>query len=343
MHLVLSALRKLTFFLDITHPHPDLNGWEYIGAFGGVKPEDLPLMKTVAKDLDGYLPFNRRAPSVTHAMSPSGLAHRSLDRSTLWSAVCFRGVSFKSRYHFDHDTYMQDFDEYKNRVLARPDKPSVILNPMVKTDHYWANPNMYSKGPHSPSVTSVEAYWKSVNKVEYYPPHKTFRCYSRKNLPPSSLPSPLPFMPFLKDYLLFKRTVKREKINLFPGLGNLSAYLCALDLSYVGLVERPTLDDIVMAMVDIDSGGIRGLVELGLVEKRDKGKYPFKDIRLAFQAWHDFLDEHLDEEEKEKMKFSVDMCEHTDCKISKLVKAGVLDLADDCICVDCEHCIRLYA
>lgn len=53
------------------------------------------------------------------------------------------------------------------------------------------------------------------------------------------------------------------------------------------------LDDIVGAMVDIDSGGIRGLIELGLVEKREKDKCAFEDVRLAFQTWYDFLDEHL--------------------------------------------------
>lgn len=322
MHQALRVLRKLAFFLKYPYPHESVQGSCYTGSFDGQAAEDLKLLKKVASNLDGFLPFPRRAPSVLHAMSPSGLTGRVLDPSLLFSAISFRAVFFKSPYHFDHPTFLQDFEEYKSRVQSRPQHPSPVITPGATTDSYWANPNQYSSGPHKPLVEHISTYWSSVNLKWCYPPHKVFKGYNSNNPPPSVPPSPIPFQPFMRDYLCFNRKSKAtgDRINLFPNLGGLIGYLCALDLSYAGYVEKPSIDDIVDAMVNVNSGGIRGLIALGLVEKNDgKKKYPANEIQKAFTVLHTFLDTHLTDEEKEKMVFDRPMSEHFSCKLSKLV------------------------
>lgn len=131
-----------------------------------------------------------------------------------------------------------------------------------------------------------------------------------------------------------------KKTNLFPNIGGLIAYLCALDLSYAGHVTPPSLDDVVDAMVNVNSGGIKGLVALGLVEQKEgKGKYKFEDIKVAFSVWHNFLDNHLTRQEKEDMVFDRPMSEHSSCKLSKLVRAKFVVFPDDSSYRTCDCCM----
>lgn len=334
MHQALAVLRKLKFFLKFDYPHKFFVENRFIGPLKEFKDEDRKLMKLVAEDLDGYLPFPRRAPSVLHAMS-TGLANRPLDQSLLFSAIAFRAVFFKSRYHFAHNTFLRNLDDYKDRVKQQPSKLSAIITPGVKTDDYWANPNMYSGGPHKPSVEYLELYWKSVHAV--YPPHKAFK------QPPISASKQLPFNLFWKEYLLFNRKIERsgEKVNLFRNVGGLIGYLCALDLSYAGHVEKPSMDDVVEAMTKVNSGGVRGLIAMGLLEKREgKGSYPVEEVSAAFSVWHNFLDRHLSEEEKKVMVFDCPMSEHSSCKISKFATARgkVLTFSDNYAYTPCACC-----
>lgn len=337
MHQALVILRKLAFFLDYSYPHPDIQQHRYVGSLEKFKDKDLKMMKHVAQDLDGFLPFPRRAPSVLHAMSASGLIDRPFDKSLLFSAVSFRAVFFKSPYHFDHSTFLRDYEEYRSRVANRPDHPSAVITPAVHTDTYWANPNSYSGGPHSPDVRLIRSYWESVSDKRFFPPHKAFK--SKPSLPPC----PLPFGLFMKEYLLFNRKIDRqgEKINLFPLMGPLIGYLCALDLAYAGHVAKPSLDDVVNAMLAINAGGIRGLIALGLVDKKEgkKSKYGLDEIKLAFSTFHAFLDTHLDADEKKKMAFDSPMSEHFCCKISKLFGIGLIELSDDVNYISCSCCI----
>lgn len=129
-------------------------------------------------------------------------------------------------------------------------------------------------------------------------------------------------------------------MNLFPNVGGLIGYLCALDLSYAGHVTKPLLDDVVDAMVTINSGGIAGLIALGLVEKREgKGnKYGFEEIKVAFSVWHHFLNDHLTIQEKEEMVFDCPMTEHFSCKLSKLVRLCFVVFPDDGSYVTCNCC-----
>lgn len=131
----------------------------------------------------------------------------------------------------------------------------------------------------------------------------------------------------------------KEKTNLFPNMGGLIGYLCALDLSYAGYVTKPSLDDVVDAMVKVNSGGVRGLIALGLVEQREKKKkYSVAEIRKAFSIWHEFLDDHLTVDEKEVMIFDRPMSEHFSCKLSKLVRGGYVVFPDDDSFEPCTCC-----
>lgn len=123
-------------------------------------------------------------------------------------------------------------------------------------------------------------------------------------------------------------------------MGPLIGYLCALDLSYAGHVEKPSLDDVVRAMVAINSWGIKGLIALGLVEKKQGkyAKYSFEEIKHAFTTLHNFLDTHLTEYEKQRMVFDCPMSEHFCCKISKLFGGGYIELSDDVNYVSCVSC-----
>lgn len=109
-----------------------------------------------------------------------------------------------------------------------------------------------------------------------------------------------------------------------------------MDLSDAGYIEKPSLDDVVEAIVKINAGGIRGLIALGLVEKKEKKhKYYLAEIKETFSVFHDFLSQHLTEKEKEAMVFDRPMSEHFCCKISKLVRLAIIVFPDD----DCfESC-----
>lgn len=315
MHHALAALRKLKFFLDRPYPHPDISQWRWEGSLESVPEQDRDFVKTVGKDLDGLLPFPRKAPSVLQTMSGTGLCGRVFDRSLLWSAVSFRAMFFKSAYHFDHSTFMPDYNAYLDRVSAKEDEPSMLKGD-DNTSPYYANPSMYGNGPHRPDVTNLRTYWTTIESDEWYPPSKVLSDKSKFPRQGAAVDptQPLPFRRFAFEYL----TYKKKNINPFPYMGNLMAYLCAVDLSYAGHVEAPTLEDVAFAMKRIDAGGIKGLICLGLLQDRGKtGKFTLNEVQDAFSTWHTFLDRHLTLVEKEAMRFDVVMCEHSLCKISR--------------------------
>lgn len=101
---------------------------------------------------------------------------------------------------------------------------------------------------------------------------------------------------------------------MFPGLGNLAGFLCTVDCtSRVMWCLPPTLDDIEYIICRINAGGTKRLIALGLLPVG--ARHLYNDIRDAFVIYHDFLNHHLTDEEKNTMDFDYLMCENLLCKI----------------------------
>lgn len=89
MHQAPVVMRKLKYFLSHPYPPDELRNWEWTGPFLDAPSADIPLLTKVGTDLDGLLPFPRKAPSVLHATNNEGLSSRPFGRALLWSAVSF--------------------------------------------------------------------------------------------------------------------------------------------------------------------------------------------------------------------------------------------------------------
>lgn len=310
LHQTLATLRCLKFFLDWPYPHADISGPKWTGDIAEAPAADRVLIRIVGKDLDAFLLFPHKAPSVLHAMGPNGLSDRPLDQSLVFSAATFRGVTFKSMYHFDHGTFLSGHPEYLQNIANRPERHTAKGDPV--TDDYFADPNYLGSGPNQPHVENVPTYWTSVNNNLLWPPKRTFAPgQNNPGAPIPDSPPPYPFRLFWERYIRYKR----PSLNAFPGLGPLAGYLCAVDLHYAGHVQAPLLDDMGNIIRRINAGGVKGLIALGLLPSGKDIKHTDDTVRDAFAIYYDFL--NLTVEEKTRMGFDFIMCEHSLCKITR--------------------------
>lgn len=85
---------------------------------------------------------------------------------------------------------------------------------------------------------------------------------------------------------------------LYPTVGKLVGYLICADLVYAGVLDLPTPEVVGDIVADIGKGGRAGLVRLKLI----RGNATKRDVSLAFQSLHRYIEGHFREEGMRKSK-----------------------------------------
>lgn len=100
-----------------------------------------------------------------------------------------------------------------------------------------------------------------------------------------------------------------------PFVGKLAALLMVGDLAELGLVDMPQPEVMGDLIADVNAGATKGLQILGLINSSNQS------ISLAFQQLHSDMEQHLTEDRKTLMGYSVVMLEHSLCKYQRILRS----------------------
>jgi len=258
----------------------------------------------MSTNLDRYLPFREKAPSV-RCIRQAGGPFDSDNLRTLpgfFSALVFCAVTFSTPYLFSHPPLLQSLDAWDESM-------SRIKNTVAEasTDHwYFCNPMVYGSATRH-SVEIVPSLW-SAAKSKWTLLSNNDQIDFRKF-----------YHWLIKDMLdTLDKLSKRQKT--FLQFGPLIGYLLTVDYSYTGVVSPPSLDDMADTIACINSGGVKGLEALGILPDTHKMRVDARiaAVKSAFEIFYDFLDKSLMAEEKGIIGFDYVMVEHVLCKIAHL-------------------------
>ena len=255
----------------------------------------------MSTNLDRYLPFREKAPSVRRIRQVGG----PFDPENLctlpgfFSTLVFHTVTFSTPYLFSHAPLLQSLDDWEKSM-------SRIKNMVAEASNdqrYFCDPTVYGMATRCsveivPSLwLAAKCKWTQLSNGEQIGFCKFYHWLAKDTLDNSS---------------------KGQKT--FPQFGPLIAYLLTADYSYTGIVSPPSLDDMANVIACINAGGIKGLEALGMLPDTHKMKLDARIaiIKPAFQKFYDFLDKALTAEQKGIIGFDYIMVEHVLCKIAHL-------------------------
>ncbi|KAF9521988.1 hypothetical protein CPB83DRAFT_900046 [Crepidotus variabilis] len=177
------------------------------------------LQKAFSRFPNKLLPFCELAPSRLHLRGHQGPFQPHVIRTTegIFSAVVWRAITFGTKFAQNHTMQFRSaahFDQVCEAILATGGEA------VEDGKKYFCNGSAY--GPHNPSrkVELAHKYWKFLQKGSW----------SQMLLQKSTLS-------FQEAYLYFTG-------GNFPQLGPLGGYLLVADLTYSGVVQPPTTDEI---------------------------------------------------------------------------------------------------
>src|SRR5882762_8527539 len=255
----------------------------------------------MSTNLDRYLPFREKAPSVRCIRQAGGPFDPENLRTLpgFFSALLFCAVTFSTPFLFSHAPLLQSLDAWDESMSRIKD---MVAEP--STDRwYFCDPNVYGTATRC-SVDIVPSLWSAAegkwmllsdnNKIGF---HKFYH-WLAKDMSDNSGNGQKTFLQF----------------------GPLIAYLLTVDYSYTAVVSSPSLDDMANAIAHINAGGIKGLEALGILPDTRNMKLDVQiaAVKPAFEMFYDFLDKALTAEQKGIIGFDYIMVEHTLCKIARL-------------------------
>jgi len=106
--------------------------------------------------------------------------------------------------------------------------------------------------------------------------------------------------------------------NLFPQLGSLTAYLLTADLSYSGIMEPPTLEEICDMIRSLNKGAANALRKMRLIPLKDDNDTAIKDAyQQAFKSVHEMILSLIPTEKHATLFINYILTEHMLCKFSR--------------------------
>lgn len=273
------------------------------------KPPSSAIQLLVSSNMDYYLPFRNLAPTRRMAMSSTGPFHPSnvLSPGAFASCVINRALTFNTSAATDlgNRTWFRTEAEWEafkvERQFNATDKQSL---------RYFFNPNAYGTGQyprnngmqHVPVYFAQEAEWRQL--LEQYGE------------------DPIPFTAFLKWAKqqvprVDEHTGSARPRSRLPLVGKLTAFLLAGDLSYAGVVQPPSAEEVGRCIHMNGLGSFTGLVKSGLLNNPSASQ---EEVVAAFTQLIQALRQHIDRETQTLIGLDEIMTEHLLCKFQRVMR-----------------------
>ena len=254
-----------------------------------VQPENPALIQIIRDKPDKYNPFRELAPSRSRLKSLGGPYSKEHVRTTagIFSAIIWRAITFGTQFAVEGPTVFtscKDFDQ-KRKAMGEKGKS------------YFCDMSAYGSCNPKRCVENAKTYWESLRDGKW----EAF--VGTRNVG---------FMDCYNFFLCPKGP------NLFPQLGPLSAYLLTADLSYSGVVEPPTLEEICDTIRDLSKGAANALRKMRLIPPTD-GNSPATSeaYRQAFKHIHATVLSVIPREKHAMLFVDYILIEHMLCKFSR--------------------------
>lgn len=273
---------------------------------------DTKLTAFVTKDTDKYLPFREYGRSRIRIKQDGGPFTPEANirtESGLFSNLVFRGITFHSNFLLDggQRTLFANYAEWTDTVNAT--KATLLTQTSwldaTELEKHFCLTTAYGQ-PTKRSTAYAEAYAQTA-------------CDKSRNtwLLGSN---PTSYKALWKEICAVKKSPDTTPAA-YPQMGTLIGHLFVADYVYAGVIPMPSADEMADIIWEINKGGARGLEELGLIPKADRGaKRDKQEVRDALRALFQFLQENLDLEEQTQMIFDIIMLEHALCKYVRCVQ-----------------------
>jgi len=250
------------------------------------QPANPALIQIIRDKPDKYNPFRELAPSRLRLKARGGPFSEELVRTTtgIFSAVVWRAITFSTQFAMEGPivfTSSRDFDQ-KCKAMGKKDKS------------YFCDMSAYGSCNPKRCIENASIYWESLQGGRW----EAF-VGTRKVA--------------FKDCYDFFLCPKGD--NLFPQLGPLSAYLLTADLSYSGVVEPPTLEEIADTICDLDKGAASALRRMRLVPLKDHSNK--QAYRQAVKSVYETVLNLIPNEEHSSLFVDFILIEHMLCKFSR--------------------------
>ena len=252
-------------------------------------PESPALIQVIQQKPDKFNPFRELAPSRARLKGPRGPYSQEHVRTTrgIFSAIIWRAITFGTPFAMKGPTLFascEDFDQ-KRKATGKKDKT------------YFCDVTAYGSCNPQRCIENARTYWDSLRDGKW----EAF-VGTRK-------------IGFKASYDFFL-CVKGP--NLFPQLGPLTAYLLTADLSYSGVVEPPTLEEISDMVRDLNKGAANALRKMRLIPMKDSNDEANKAAyRQAFMSMHATVLSIIPSKEHGALFVDYILIEHMLCKFSR--------------------------
>jgi hypothetical protein len=254
-------------------------------------PKNPQLQACLKSNTDKFLIFCELAPSRACARSSEGPFTPELIRTTIgiYSAIVWGGITFGTVFAADGPmifTSGHNFD--------------AVCSTTGKTEEYFCDKGAY--GVFNPFQTAALAqdYWKSLQG-------NTWEDFVAGRI-----------ISFIECWRFF---LSGRNPPLFPQLGLLASYLLTADLYYAGVVAKPTVDDMVTIIQEMNKGAVAALERLCLIAprvqmKKSKRKGNREECRKAFEFMAEYIGNIIPQHLHDVLCVDLVMVEHTLCKFS---------------------------
>ncbi|KZV64958.1 hypothetical protein PENSPDRAFT_690283 [Peniophora sp. CONT] len=274
--------------------------WAYVGHTPtALNPGEKQLFKRISQCPDKYAWARYWHPSLSHfrTLLPADLSRAAM-RSTayIYNRVILRLITHSSTFLKHEQRYYSSHDEfatvYESMVIGQqsntPGRP--VFNDRKQIKSYFVNHTVYGSGMDR-GPGHAEDVWRQASE------DAQGRWPGTDEQPP--------------QFLQVFRHLKKH----YHGVGSLLAMLIAADMAQDGAIAMPTLTDMAQCMRDIDSGGIKGLRQLGLLNAQ---KPSVQDIRTALVQWMSLVENYFTPDQLTASRWDVFAAENSLCKITRL-------------------------
>ncbi|KAI0686694.1 hypothetical protein C8T65DRAFT_701054 [Cerioporus squamosus] len=264
------------------------------------------IQQLVDSDKDRYLPFRNLAPTRRAVSGPSGPFHATNIRcpgafasSVINRALTFNAPAAKEAGNPTFFSNEEDWDAFKtDRNFSEHDKTSLA---------YFFNVRCYgsAQATRYQGMDDIDVYFSAEKDWEML----LAECGGK--------------VPFLRFFRWAKQQVKRmhkDKHELrlqarLPLVGKLTAFLLAADLSYSGVVETPTVDEVGAIIYKNDLGSRAGLWKTGQLSSMNASQ---EETVKAFREVVEHFQEVIDYDDQKLVGLDAIMVEHLLCKYQRV-------------------------
>ncbi len=269
------------------------------------------IQQLVASDVDRFLPFRNLAPTRSAVTGPDGPFHPAnvCKPGAFASCVINRALTFNTPAAkdngnptlFSNEGEWDAFKEARNFVKDDPQSLAYFFN---MTCYGTAQGTRYGGMRDIDVYFAAEEVWKKLlAECQGKVPFARFFRWAKQQVKRADKRSTLkhPLGPRLQSRL--------------PQVGKLTAFLLAADLSYSGVVESPSAEEVGVVIHKNGLGSLMGLVETGQIISKDASQ---EEVVGAFQNLLNYLQETIAQEDQDLVGLDAIMVEHLLCKFQRV-------------------------